>query len=253
MKFLRSCLLSILGFFILATGGLFYACNAFFKPELRYTAVSPDGKYILAVMATPLLIGMPGQGSDAPAELYLYDAAGRKLDQASVSMVQNVDLRWSSDRLQVAIAQDEIPLPPVHDHNILLFSAAYKGNLPEVERLLLQGNIHFKNHVGQTLLHAAAVGGNRAIAQTFLEKGLAVDAVDQQGQTPLHLAVMEGNGAIVDLLLAKGANREAKDQQGRTALVLAARSSQTDLMKGAMQNCGVKWERDERLKRSDKR
>jgi Ankyrin repeats (3 copies) len=61
-----------------------------------------------------------------------------------------------------------------------------------------------------TMLHRAAVGGHRPVADYLLSKGAKIDAVAAAGYTPLHLAAWSGKVNIVKLLIARGANVNAK-------------------------------------------
>ncbi len=192
------------------------------QPELRDTSISPDGKYVVLISASPMLFAMPGGGSDASGEMVLLDAAGQKFNHRSIDMVQNAIVKWSKDRVAVGTMPETWTLPPIKNIDILLFSAAYTGNEPEFNRFLAQGaNLQFTTTFGQTLLHAAAIGKNDAIAQQILQKDVAINAIDNAGQTALHLGSGR-NGSIVKRLLDKEANPNIIDRHDRTALSFAA-------------------------------
>jgi ankyrin repeat protein len=241
MRFFRFGCLGILGLLII----LAVAPRQIMKSGIRRAAFSPDGKYSIAIVRHLMLVAMPGQGgSDAPCDVFLFDAAGRELNSRSVDMVQLVSVRWQRDRVRVGVLLDEWELPKIDNINILLFSAAYTGNLLEVEKLLAKNaDIHFKTYLDQTLLHAAAFGGNQAIVQLFLQKGLDVKAIDKSGQTPLHAAAAGRGSGAIDLLIASGADLEAIDRPrhdtGQTALNIAAESGNSEAMK-ALINRGAK-------------
>ena len=51
-----------------------------------------------------MLVGMPGQGSDAPGEVNLYNANGQKLESASLEMVQYFGgADWSATQVAVDV------------------------------------------------------------------------------------------------------------------------------------------------------
>ncbi|MEG4544302.1 ankyrin repeat domain-containing protein [Microcoleus sp. Aus8_D2] len=202
------------------------------KAGIRSANWSPDGKYAIAILRYPMLFSMPGGGSDAPCDVFLFDAAGRELNSRSVDMVQLVSVHWQGDRVRLGDIFDEWQLPKVDNINILLFSAAYTGNLLEVERLLAKNvDIHFNSYLDKTLLHAAAFGPNQAIVRLFLQKGLDVKDLDKSGQTPLHAAAAGRSSGAIDLLIASGAALEAIDRNERTALNIAAESGNSQAMK----------------------
>ncbi len=237
MRLFRFGCLGILGLLII----LAVAPGQMMKAGIRSANWSPDGKYAIAILRYPMLFSMPGGGSDAPCDVFLFDAAGKELNSKSFEMVQLVSVGWKGDRVEVGMF-DQWELPKIDNINILLFSAAYTGNLLEVERLLAKNpDIHFKSYLDKTLLHAAAFGGNQAIVQLFLQKGLDVRAIDKSGQTPLHAAAAGRSGGAIDLLIANGAALEAIDRSeyGQTALNIAAESGNSEAMK-ALINRGAK-------------
>ena len=75
----------------------------------------------------------------------------------------------------------------------------------------------------------AAARGDLAGVQAELDKGVDVNAKDEQGenefgqrgQTPLHGAAYWGSKEIVQLLIAKGVDVNAKTYDGETPLDLA--------------------------------
>ncbi|MGB3267126.1 MAG: ankyrin repeat domain-containing protein [Microcoleus sp.] len=223
------------------------------KSGIRSATWSPNGQYAIAIVRHPMLFAMPGGGSDAPCDVFLFDASGRELKSKSFEMVQLVSAGWQGDIVEVGMF-DRWELPKIDNINILLFSAAYTGNLAEVEKLLQKNaDVHFKTYLNQTLLHAAAFGGNQTIVKLFLQKGLNVKAIDKAGQTVLHAAAAGGgSGAMAyaplryDLLIASGADMEAIDRNQRTALNIAAESGNFAAMK-ALINRGANVKNDKNL------
>ena len=72
-----------------------------------------------------------------------------------------------------------------------------------------------QNEAGESLLHAAADGGNDANLALLLSRGASVSAVEAEGGcTPLHYAALGGHGRAVAALLAAGADRGVRDAEG---------------------------------------
>ena len=137
----------------------------------------------------------------------------------------------------------------------LLRSAAYEGNIREVQRLLAQGtavdardkegwtpliwaqageqpevvelllakgaDINAKDHMGCTALHQAALAGRVLVMRVLLARGAAVENISRAGYTPLMDAALYGRTVPVELLLAHGADPNAVNINGRTAVSLA--------------------------------
>lgn len=76
------------------------ACQSY----LRSVDFSPDGRFCVVVRSYPMLVAMPGQGSDAPGTVHLYTTTGQQLESASLEMVQQFEgLRWSATQVEVDI------------------------------------------------------------------------------------------------------------------------------------------------------
>ncbi|MEG3843946.1 ankyrin repeat domain-containing protein [Microcoleus sp. herbarium14] len=242
MRFFHFGCLGFLGLLII----LSIAPGEIQKSGIRSAGFSPDGKYSIAIVRHPMLFSMPGGGSDAPCDVYLFDVSGRELKSKSFEMVQLVSVGWYGELVKVGMF-DEWKLPKIDNINILLFSAAYTGNLAEVEKLLAKNpEIYFKTYLNQTLLHAAAVGGNSKIVQLFLQKGMDVKAIDKAGKTPLHAAAGGKSGGAIDLLISNGADMEAIDLNERTALNVAAESGNAKAIK-ILINRGANLKNDKTL------
>lgn len=71
---------------------------------------SPDGRYIVQVLAYPKLFAGPAQGG-GPGKLRLVTRDGRPLDQAPISNVDKVpSLRWQTGRVDIdGLAVFELP------------------------------------------------------------------------------------------------------------------------------------------------
>ena len=70
--------------------------------------MSPDGRFKMVVYRLPMFMAMPGQSSDAPGFVRLYDQRnGRVLQQKDVEMVQNIDqFEWSTTNLYIKLFAD---------------------------------------------------------------------------------------------------------------------------------------------------
>lgn len=75
------------------------------------------------------------------------------------------------------------------------------------------------------LHHAAAWGGQVAVAEFLLQKGVDVNALDDFGWTPLDYAIDRGRKEMIEFLQSKGGHRTTKDfpdQPFKTARFYAA-------------------------------
>ncbi|MFZ4702270.1 MAG: hypothetical protein ACOYMG_19685 [Candidatus Methylumidiphilus sp.] len=74
--------------------------------------IRPDGHYRVVVMRKKMWTAfMPGQASDAPGIVQLYDQRGVLLHEANIPMVQIVDhVDWEEKKLSIKLVADwELP------------------------------------------------------------------------------------------------------------------------------------------------
>lgn len=98
----------------------------------------------------------------------------------------------------------------VEDSERCLLSAAIKGDLVGVERLLNDGALPdaVVDSDGRTALHWAAYWNNARMVRALLAKGADPhrQMSNRRGWTALHVAASNGNGRAVRALLAVGAS-----------------------------------------------
>jgi hypothetical protein len=70
--------------------------------------LSPDRRFKLVIYRLPMAFAMPGQGSDAPGIVRLYDLKhGRLIQEQDVEMVQMIDqFEWSQTNLHIRLFAD---------------------------------------------------------------------------------------------------------------------------------------------------
>ena len=109
----------------------------------------------------------------------------------------------------------------------------FRGDVAAVKKALDRGeaDVGDRFDAGFTLLDAAAISGNVAIAQLLTERGAAVnDAGNKLKRTPLFLATMNRHPGMVQWLLDHGARDSlaTRDASGTTPLMVAVSSVQID-------------------------
>jgi len=136
-----------------------------------------------------------------------------------------------------------------------LLTAAWRGSLEEVGKLLAEGaDIEEKGgELEWTALHAAAVfGDNPLVVRLLLDRGADVAARDKYASAPLHHAALADSEAEAGLLLDYNADVRARDSTGNTPLHHAAiygstRVARLLLAKGAdvsAKNCAGRTPRE---------
>jgi len=83
----------------------------------------------------------------------------------------------------------------------------------------------------QSAIHDAAAAGDLAAIQAELDKGVDVNAKDNDGRTPLHYAAKYATKEVVELLIPNGADVNAKDNYGATPLDWAIDDEIADLIR----------------------
>jgi serine/threonine-protein phosphatase 6 regulatory ankyrin repeat subunit A len=127
---------------------------------------------------------------------------------------------------QIVNFQDKKGRTPLH-------LAAYNGYDEVVEVLLTrEATVNKPDKGGRTALHWAAYRGHQpaviVLLSAILEKGLSIDAKDNQGYTPIHTAAVSDSFTCLQTLIKGGADVHTRDNLGRTALHLAATTGRID-------------------------
>ncbi|KAM5286559.1 uncharacterized protein RBU33_004958 [Hipposideros larvatus] len=105
-----------------------------------------------------------------------------------------------------------------------IHKAAFKGNVPEVQRLLLlrPERLNSRDWRKRTALHLACACGHLGVATLLTERKCKLNLRDDEKRTPLMKAVQCQEEECVSLLLERGADLNKKDANGYTALHHAA-------------------------------
>jgi ankyrin repeat protein len=114
-----------------------------------------------------------------------------------------------------------------------LHLAAFFGQRDAAERLIDAGaalDAISRNSIRNTALHAAAAGGNSAVALCLIDRGADVTIGDGGRHTPLHIAAENGLADVVRALLNRGADPLAVDAEDRTPLARAAAKNRSDII-----------------------
>lgn len=97
--------------------------------------------------------------------------------------------------------------------------AALVGDLPKIEALISSEPVlvHFKDAIGETPLHRAAVCRDKdatAILRLLIDQGADVNAKDNNGTTPLHIAAGQPRVEMAKMLIDHGADVRARTSSG---------------------------------------
>ena len=115
-----------------------------------------------------------------------------------------------------------------------LLNAAYIGRIDDVREYLNDDtvDVNGKNTLGETALHWACWrNGNRDVAELLLNNGADIDARMSDNSTPLIQASVMGYASTTKLLLDRGCAVNAVDNHGYTALHWACWFDNTECVK----------------------
>ncbi|HPT48671.1 MAG TPA: ankyrin repeat domain-containing protein [Accumulibacter sp.] len=105
--------------------------------------------------------------------------------------------------------------------------AAYRGNLPFVQRLVQAGaDVNF---YGWPPLIYAAFNGHAAVVDYLLKMGAEINATTTNGSTALLFASRFGHIEVVERLLRNQADPNIANQYGATAYDWAMKTENTDI------------------------
>gem|GEM_PF-2533594 len=127
-----------------------------------------------------------------------------------------------NQRANAVSMKDDAQRKTTPEEDIIM--ATERGDLEKVKSLLYGNDqlLFTKDREDLTLLHKAAVSGNKEMIMFFLSKGLFVNAEDAILRTPLHWAASNGQTEILELLIANDGNVNARNENGETPLHKAA-------------------------------
>ncbi|CAM9728129.1 unnamed protein product [Scytosiphon promiscuus] len=120
----------------------------------------------------------------------------------------------------------------------LLHAAADGGNEQVVSALIRAGarmDVHSRADVlKRTPLHLAVGDGRVAAAKVLMMAGADVNRLDAKNYGPLHLAIMQGHAGLADDLLLKGADPSLTCRDGVCPIHLAAGSGQDSIVRSLL-------------------
>ncbi|MBF0330722.1 MAG: ankyrin repeat domain-containing protein [Candidatus Omnitrophica bacterium] len=104
-----------------------------------------------------------------------------------------------------------------------MLKASLAGDIKKVRALINRGiDVNAVDQNGGFALHAATLGGHAEIVKLLIEKGADVNMQSKNGYTALMLAAGDGRLEIVTQLLKNGADLNKQERKtGGTALILA--------------------------------
>lgn len=108
-----------------------------------------------------------------------------------------------------------------------LVKAIKKGDVKEMEKLIVAGADVNKKSVGATPLYWAAYKNSYEAARLLLDKGANINEGMSNGWNPIHIAAKKGNAEVVKLLIERGADIYAINPFGETPLKLAEENGST--------------------------
>ncbi len=115
--------------------------------------------------------------------------------------------------------------------NTPLSIAVQSGNFPIADYFISKGGDPlYKDKRDQTLLHIASRRGKGDLFRLLLQKGIAVDAANNEKWTALHLVSTFGNLEAAKILLTHKADADARTASGLFPLFIAAKAGYRDIV-----------------------
>ncbi|WP_241158541.1 ankyrin repeat domain-containing protein [Cohnella candidum] len=111
-----------------------------------------------------------------------------------------------------------------------MFTAALKGNLKALKKIINTDNINAGDKDGYTALHWASQNGHVNIVRFLLANGANPNVIDYEGFTPIEVATTHGNIEVVKALLAVETTDLSITRNGYTPLHSAAACGHLDIL-----------------------
>lgn len=138
-----------------------------------------------------------------------------------IRLTTNHEIRPGTIEIKVVrVTMNEFPVPAEADTPLHL--AVRSTNLPTVIQLLQakSASVNEVNHLGDTPLHVACLGGATEIAYTLIKHGADINAANASGYKPIHQAAELGHLNIVQMLVNSGVDPDSITARGGTVLSL---------------------------------
>ncbi len=112
---------------------------------------------------------------------------------------------------------------PTKEQSVELITAAERGDLEAVERLLADGaSVDARDETGKTALIAAAYRNHLRVADALIAAGADVNIQDRTQQSAYLITTSDGFLELLRLTLQNGADVHSKDSYNGTGLIRAA-------------------------------
>lgn len=149
-------------------------------------------------------VNEPDENGETPLHFLL---GNRKSRETAMPMVRLLLDAGADIGAKAANFWDETPLFP-----------AVRDQFSDAVRLLLDlgSDAAEKNHLGETLLHAASATYDATIVRMLIDGGAKLEEKNRVGRTALHIAAHANKLEVVKVLLAAGADPYATDKSGKT-------------------------------------
>jgi len=111
-----------------------------------------------------------------------------------------------------------------------IFEMACRGNVKDVDSILMINDINMKSKNKSNLLHFATYCSNEAVFDHLIQKGIKTNEVNGYGDTALMYAVLRRNVKMTKVLIAKGADVNTVNKDNLTPLYNAVQSDNKELV-----------------------
>jgi ankyrin repeat protein len=171
---------------------------------LRLALKEGDRQMVTLLLDYGIDVNEQDENNETPLHFIL---GHRKSREESLPLVRLLIDRGADIGSKAANFWDESPLFP-----------AVRDQFTEAVKLLLDLGCDAaeKNHLEETLLHAAAATYDAANVKLLLDHGAKLEEKNRIGRTALHIAAHANRLEVVKTLLEAGADPYAKDRDGKT-------------------------------------
>jgi len=110
-----------------------------------------------------------------------------------------------------------------------IFRTACNGNVENLDSMLVNTSVDLKDDRGKSLLHWAVACKQKEVFDLLINKGIELNAIDDQEQTPLHIAVQFNNVEYCEYLIELQTNDTWQSLYGASLLELAILNNSKEL------------------------
>ena len=158
-----------------------------------------------------------------------FEARGEKISLEGVPKVANFDSHEEPKDIEDYKTQDTTNISVWKEAHV----AAENGDLAKLRIFILERGLHVdaEDEQAMTILQVASRHGHLEVVRFLVNEGAAVNAIETDNRAALHFAIIRGHVPVARFLLEHGADVHLRKRLGLTPMHVAVQSWRTEFVR----------------------